>query len=126
MSKYQKQVNGLFFGAGIIVWLLSKHYLEVAMVAWGLSRKLGGAAEVLHILLPILFAVGTFVALRTNNTSHNFVSDAVSELALVSWPSKKETQVGTIVVIVTVIVAGIFLGIVDLSFMAIVKTVINL
>lgn len=126
MHKYQKHVNALFFAAGLIMWILSKHYLEVAIIAWGLSRKLGGSVDAIQVLVPIFVAVGTFVLLRRNSFTLNFATDAINELAMVHWPTKKETQLGTVVVIVTVLLAGLVLGLIDISFMTLVKTIINI
>lgn len=126
MSKYQKYVDGLFAVAAFLVWLVSSHYLVQAVVGWGLQRKLGAATEPLQIALPLIFGFATFFALRRNQLSHAFATDAVAELSRVSWPSAKETRLGTIVVIVTVLLAGVLLGIVDLGFIALVKTIINL
>jgi len=125
MQKYQKHVNALFFAAAALVWLMAGHYWEMASGTWGLTRKLGDAADVIQIGLPLVLALLTFVLLRNNQKSHDFVTDAVHELALVSWPSQKETRLGTIVVIVTVVLAGLILGTIDIGFMALVKTIIN-
>ena len=42
-----------------------------------------------------------------------FVSDVVSEMKKVSWPTVNELRGSTMVVIVTVIIIAIFIGIVD-------------
>jgi len=39
--------------------------------------------------------------------------EVTNELRKVTWPTRKETQAATLVVIVTVIVAAIFLGLFD-------------
>jgi preprotein translocase SecE subunit len=126
MNKYQKYVDGLFAAAAFLVWLVSSHYLVQAIVSWGLQRKLGDATRPIQIVIPLLLALGCFLILRRNQQVHAFATDAVAELSRVSWPSPKETRVGTVVVIITVLLAGAILGVVDLGFIAFVKTLINL
>ena len=48
-----------------------------------------------------------------NEELFNLASEVVAELSKVAWPTRRETGMATIVVIVTVIVASLFLGIFD-------------
>ncbi len=125
MPKYQKYVNALFLGAAAIVWLISQHYVGVAIGYFQLARKIGGGTDFLQHGLPILFALVTFSLLRRNRHSHDFVSDSVGELTRVAWPTSREVRFGTIVVIITVILAGFILGLLDIGFTAFVKTLIG-
>jgi len=45
--------------------------------------------------------------------SKKFVTDVVSEMKKVSWPTRAELRGSTMVVIVTVIILAIFIGMVD-------------
>lgn len=42
-----------------------------------------------------------------------FVQNVVSEMKMVSWPTRTELRGSTMVVIVTVIIIAIFIGVVD-------------
>ncbi len=42
-----------------------------------------------------------------------FIKEAIAELKKVSWPSKDDVKESTIIVLITVVVAAIFLGAVD-------------
>jgi preprotein translocase subunit SecE len=69
-------------------------------------------------LLIDLFGFGvagivTAVALR-NERLVELANEVTAELRKVTWPTREETFAATIVVIVTVIVASIFLGLFDL------------
>lgn len=44
-----------------------------------------------------------------------FFQEVKTELKKVSWPSKKEVVGATIIVIITTLVTGLFLGVIDLS-----------
>jgi len=46
----------------------------------------------------------------------NFIKEAIAELKKVIWPTQKELKDSTIVVISTIIIASIFIGLVDIFF----------
>lgn len=46
----------------------------------------------------------------------NFIKEAMAELKKVIWPTKKDLKNSTIVVIYTIIIASIFIGLVDIFF----------
>jgi len=50
------------------------------------------------------------------NKINNFVKEAIAELKKVIWPSKKDLKNSTMVVISTIIIASIFIGLVDIFF----------
>ncbi len=50
------------------------------------------------------------------NKINNFVKEAMAELKKVIWPTQKELKHSTIVVITTIIIASIFIGLVDIFF----------
>jgi preprotein translocase subunit SecE len=47
---------------------------------------------------------------------HNFIKEAIAELKKVIWPTKKDLKNSTVVVITTIIIASIFIGLVDIFF----------
>jgi preprotein translocase SecE subunit len=125
MNKLGKYVNALFLVGAALVWLISQHYLGVAIGYFQLGRKIGVGADVVQHVLPLVFAVVTFIALRGNQAAYAFTSESMDELTKVSWPTQKDVRVGTIVVIVTVLLAGVILGLLDLAFTAIVRTLMG-
>ena len=50
------------------------------------------------------------------NKINNFIKEAKAELKKVIWPTKKDLKNSTIVVISTIIIASIFIGLVDIFF----------
>ncbi len=50
------------------------------------------------------------------NKINNFIKEAIAELKKVIWPTKKDLKNSTIVVITTIIIASIFIGLVDIFF----------
>jgi len=62
-------------------------------------------------------AVG--LILYRNEKSNRLVTEVVSELAKVTWPSRKETYASTIVVVVTSLIAAAIVGSFDFVWSAI-------
>lgn len=54
-----------------------------------------------------------------------FLTEVKTEVKKVSWPSRKETTGGTVVVLIAVFIAASFLGVVDISLSKIVKALIQ-
>jgi preprotein translocase subunit SecE len=50
------------------------------------------------------------------NRISNFIKEARAELKKVIWPTKKELKNSTVVVITTIVIASIFIGLVDIFF----------
>jgi len=50
------------------------------------------------------------------NSINNFIKEAIAELKKVIWPTRKDLKNSTVVVIFTIIIASIFIGIVDIFF----------
>lgn len=50
------------------------------------------------------------------NSINNFIKEATAELKKVIWPTRKDLKNSTVVVISTIIIASIFIGIVDIFF----------
>jgi len=67
------------------------------------------------ILYAVSFFVGggaVWLAWR-NEEIFGLASECVAELSKVAWPTRRETGAATLVVIVTVILASVFLGVFD-------------
>ncbi|MBP7843322.1 MAG: preprotein translocase subunit SecE [Proteobacteria bacterium] len=126
MNNNKKYVNLLFILAGGIVWFLSQYYVRVLVGRFQLGRVLGSTpTEIIEQALPLLLGVATFVVLRTNTKSYAFSSDAIGELTRVQWPQSKDVRLGTIVVIVTVLLAGVFFGFLDMGIIAVIKAILG-
>tara|TARA_B100000315_G_scaffold78194_1_gene71537 strand:+ start:161 stop:358 length:198 start_codon:yes stop_codon:yes gene_type:complete len=54
-----------------------------------------------------------------------FLTEVKTEVKKVSWPSRKETTGGTVVVLIAVLIIASFLGIVDISLSRMVKVLIQ-
>jgi len=63
--------------------------------------------------LGALAAVGTALFLYRHERFHQLTREIAIELSKVTWPSREETRVSTVVVIVTSVVAALYLGVFD-------------
>jgi preprotein translocase subunit SecE len=55
----------------------------------------------------------------------HFLKEVRFELKRVTWPSRKETLAGTMVVLVIVLITAFFLGIVDIGLSELIKLVLS-
>jgi preprotein translocase SecE subunit len=99
--QYVFVVAGLFF-----LWFLDK----VATLVW--SNFAEPPATTITAISAVI-GLGGAVALYKNERVHSLVTDVVTELAKVTWPTRQETYVSTIVVIVTSLIAAAVVGAFD-------------
>lgn len=99
----------LMFAVGGL--LLAFVMVQTTEWVWGYFAKPKGVyVDAIGIFLA---TVVTLIAWRNKNLFAK-ATDITMELKKVTWPTRKETSAATIVVIVTVIIASIFLGVFDL------------
>ena len=60
-----------------------------------------------------VMALAAGILLYRNDRVFSLATDVAAELKKVTWPTRKETQAATLIVIVTVIIAAILLGVFD-------------
>jgi preprotein translocase SecE subunit len=61
----------------------------------------------------LVLSLGIGISLYRNERVYGLATEVATELKKVAWPTRKETQAATLVVIVTVIIAAILLGVFD-------------
>jgi len=125
MNIHKRLVSALFVLTAGLVWLISNHYVGVLIGYFQLSRKIGVGTEFMQHGLPLLLGLGTLIFMRMNQKIYRFCTDSMLELTKVSFPGPKEIRLGTIVVIITVLMAGTLLGLLDMAYNAIIKTIIG-
>jgi preprotein translocase subunit SecE len=74
---------------------------------------IGGGLTLTTLIGAVIGLGGAFYAYR-HATAHEFSTDVIAELRKVTWPSTKETQTATIVVIITSIILALVMGFFDL------------
>ncbi len=119
----QKWVYLVLLGFAVVIAFLSGKLIEFGVYQFHLHRK------VRHVFLyGQLIAVGvgalSFWGMVKYSKLLNYIQEVVSETIKVSWPSKKDVVATTIVVIIGVVIAGVFLGVFDHFFSILMRWVI--
>ena len=96
----------LLFQTGVWGW----EYLSTTDFA---GDYVGKPNTVIITLLAVMLAGGSLAISLKNERLVELANEVASELKKVTWPTREETFAATIVVIVTVIVASLFLGVFD-------------
>jgi preprotein translocase subunit SecE len=99
--QYVFVVAGLFF-----LWFLDK----LVTLLW--SNFAEPPATAITGIAAVI-GLGGAIALYRNERVHTLVTDVVTELAKVTWPTRQETYVSTVVVIVTSLIAAAIVGAFD-------------
>ncbi|MEY4576695.1 MAG: hypothetical protein RL701_1398 [Pseudomonadota bacterium] len=95
--------------AAFSLWFLDK----VATLIW---QNFAEPPSIAITAVAAIASISGTVALYRNERAHTLVSDVVSELSKVTWPTRKETYASTIVVIVTSLIAAGVVGGLDYVF----------
>jgi len=96
----------------LLLWLLDK----IITLIWD---RFAEPTPSLVTLLSAAIAISTTVVLYRQEKVSRVAHEIVGELTKVSWPSRKETQVSTLVVIITSVIAAVIVGTFDAAWSAI-------
>jgi len=100
----QRWVQYVFVvGAAFVLWFLDK----VATLVW---QNFAEPPAVTITALAAVISIGSTIAVYRNERAHGLVTDVVTELAKVTWPTRRETYASTIVVIVTSLICAAIVG----------------
>lgn len=103
----RKWIHILFAAAGILAFFL---LVKSGEWVWSLFSK---PKPLIVYSASLAVAIGAVLLTWRNEQIFTLASECVTELQKVTWPTRKETSAATLVVIVTVIIASIFLGVFD-------------
>jgi preprotein translocase SecE subunit len=105
------QIAFMAFGL-LLLWMIDK----IITLIWD---RFAEPSQSLVTLLSAVLAVGVTVLLYRQEKVSRTAHEVVGELTKVNWPSRKETQVSTVVVIITSLIAAIIIGAFDAAWSAI-------
>lgn len=115
-NQYQKVVNLTYLACAILVAFLAL----VAMMQLSSTYDLESRVKSIEFIirgLSVVVGAGVFFALYSNSKANTFMNEvAVELLTKVTWPTGKDTSQATIVVIITVVLAGLVLAFFDWIF----------
>lgn len=96
----------------LLAWVFDK----IITLVWDkFSEPLPTAVTAIALVL----AGGITLACYRNPKVSRVATEVVGELAKVTWPSREETQVSTVVVIITSLIAAVIVGAFDAAWSAI-------
>jgi preprotein translocase SecE subunit len=75
--------------------------------------------------IPVLAGAILFIVLQFNKTVVDYTDGVVSELAKVVWPSRKDTGLMTLVVVITLIISGVVIGTYDFIWAYVINYLMN-
>jgi preprotein translocase subunit SecE len=113
-----KAVHIMFLAGGLLLFLVLNWTGE-----WVGSYIVRNPNDFLVNGIAFLVALVVGISLYRNDRVYTLAHEIASELKKVTWPTKKETQLGTIVVIVMVIISAIILGTFDMIWGSISKAI---
>jgi preprotein translocase subunit SecE len=108
---------------GLIRWVMTA-YMGFGLVLFWLLDKVGFAVwQIFAEPSPTLVTAGAAVvstiatfALYKNERANQVTHDVLGELMKVTWPSRRETQAATVIVIIASIIASAIIGILDAAW----------
>jgi preprotein translocase subunit SecE len=93
----------------LLVWVLDK----VVTIVWD---KFSEPQPLVVTAGALVVGGAVALTLYRNEKVHRIANEVVGELAKVTWPSRKETQVATVVVIITSLIAAAIIGVFDATW----------
>jgi preprotein translocase subunit SecE len=103
-----KAVHLMFLSGGVILFFLLNWTGDWI---WGYFSR--HPSEFIIDAASVVVALVVGIALYRNERVNGLANEVASELKKVTWPTRKETQAATLVVVVTVIIAVVLLGVFD-------------
>ena len=111
-SQNQKWVTGSLLAFSILVaYILFAALFKLAGI-YDFETKVKNLDLVVRLIAMGVGALMFFIMYRSDNINQ-FLHEAVTELARVTWPTVKETYGATFVVIIMVLISGVILGMMD-------------
>ena len=115
-NQYQKVVNITYLGFAALVAFLALVLMMKLSSTYDFESRVKSVEFIIRGL-SVMIGAGVFFGLYKNSSANAFMNEvAVELLTKVTWPTGKDTVSATIVVIITVILAGVVLAIFDWLF----------
>lgn len=117
-NQYQKVVSVTYLAFAALVAFLALAAMMKLSSSYDLESRVKSIEFIIRGL-SVALGAGVFFALYSNSTANTFMNEVAVELfTKVTWPTSRDTTSATVVVIVTVVLAGIVLAIFDWIFTA--------
>jgi len=121
----KKIITLSFVVAAFLSFLVIRVIFETLAVSVGIVGKYWAITAFQHGV-PVAGAFVTFLILQLNSNFVRWADEVVTESKKVVWPTRKDTTAMTVVTCIMLVVAGVVLGIFDVTSSQIVKVLLNL
>ncbi len=108
-NQRQKWVNLTFIAAAGITAFVVFSLTDWAIAAYDLEARIKNIDLIIRVASVALFGL-IFLVLYRNDQAQQYINEVIAELLRVTWPTNIETRRATIVVMIMVLIAGLFLG----------------
>ncbi|MBI2712066.1 MAG: preprotein translocase subunit SecE [Bdellovibrio sp.] len=122
-SQHQKWVNLSYLLAAVLLGYIVFSVAGKVVAAYDLETRV---RNVELILRGASVGVGAllFIGLYRNQQANQFMNEVVVELSRVVWPPQKDTTSSTFIVIIMVLVSGLFLALLDYTWVQLMKWIL--
>ncbi len=108
-NQRQKWVNLSFVTLAAIVTYVLFAFSDWLIAAYDLEARVKNIDLIIRVASVGVFGV-LFVVLYRNDRAQQYANEVVAELSRVTWPTGGDTRKATVVVMIMVLIAGLFLG----------------
>jgi preprotein translocase subunit SecE len=124
MEDNKKAITVSFLVAGGLVYVIVALMLQFLAQSFAVIARVE-SNEILSNGLPVGLGLLTFAVLQFNSKTVAYMDGVTTELRKVVWPSRKDTTVMTVVVIIMLIISGTVVGVYDAAWAYIVNLVVS-
>jgi len=125
VDNVKKILSIVFIVFSLLIWRISYVALNNFAGYFQLYEKYSWMSLAINVL-PVLIAVVTYYLCYRIEQVKVYMTDVVSEVKKVVWPTKKETWGATLVVLIAVIISALVLGFFDWGFGMLFKWILSL
>ena len=124
MEDNKKAITVSFVAVGLLTGFVVHLLLQFLAQSFTIFARVE-SNELLSNGVPVLLGALTFGCLQFNSHVVSFSDGVVAELRKVVWPSRKDTGLMTVVVVITLIISGVIVGVYDSIWAYIINSIIR-
>jgi preprotein translocase subunit SecE len=108
----KKAITVSFVALGLLVGFVAHLLMQFLAQSFSIFAR-AESNELLSNGIPVAIGLITFVSLQFNKITVDYTDGVVAELRKVVWPSRKDTGLMTVVVVITLLISGVIMGVYD-------------
>ena len=124
MQDNKKAITISFVAGAMLIGLVTHLMMTLLAQDFSWASRLE-SNELASNVIPVVVGGLVFVILQFNKATYDFMDGVVSELMKVVWPSRKDTGMMTIVVVVCLIISGVVVGVYDTVWAFVINKIIK-